>query len=157
MEGVMSNQARPPKMPWLMPYLTVKDAEKALDFYQRAFGFVKRFAMPGPDGKIRHAEVEHNDAVIMFGPESPEAGCPAKAPATLGIASPVGLYVYCDDVDAQCERARSAGTKVTMPPQDMFWGDRVCTLVDPDGHTWNFATHTGKTTAPPDVPVATGA
>ena len=60
------------------------------------------------------------------------------------MASPVGLYVYCDDVDALFARATAAGAQAKVPPQDTFWGDRMCQLVDPDGHTWNFATHVGN-------------
>jgi uncharacterized glyoxalase superfamily protein PhnB len=127
-------------MPWLSPYLTVKDADAALDFYQRAFGFVKRMAMPGPDGKTGHAEMNYRDAVIMMGPEmGPGGDC--KAPATLGINSPVHLFVYCEDVDALFARATAAGARAVLPPQDMFWGDRMCKLSDPDGHVWNFATN----------------
>ena len=140
----MSNRpGRPPQTPWLSPYLTVKDAEAALDFYQRAFGFEKRNAVPGPDGKVVHAEMTWQEALIMFGAEGAYGG-QCKAPATLGVQSPVALYVYCDDVDALCARARAAGAGVDLPPQDMFWGDRMCKLTDPDGHVWNFATFSGQ-------------
>ena len=61
------------------------------------------------------------------------------------MPSPVSLFVYCEDVDALCKQAQAAGATVAMPPADMFWGDRMCSLIDPDGHTWNFSTHTGKT------------
>lgn len=131
---------RPAGMPWLSPYLTVKDAAATCDFYQRAFGFEKKFQMAGPDGKPGHTEMVYRDALIMFGPE----GCSSdtcKAPATLGINSPVGLYVYCDDVDALFQRATAAGAQVGFPPTTMFWGDRLCKLSDPDGHVWNFATN----------------
>jgi uncharacterized glyoxalase superfamily protein PhnB len=126
-------------MSWLSPYLTVKDADKALDFYQRAFGFEKKNTMPGPDGKTGHAEMTWKDIVIMFGPECPTSQ--SKAPVTSGIVPPVALFVYCEDVDALCTRASAAGAKVVMPPQDMFWGDRMCHLTDPDGHSWHFATN----------------
>jgi uncharacterized glyoxalase superfamily protein PhnB len=128
-------------MPWLTPYLTVKDPDAALDFYQRAFGFEKRFAMPGPDGRTAHAEIGYRDAVIMLGPECVGTENPSKSPATTGVPSPVGLYVYCDDVDALFARATKAGAKAALPPQDMFWGDRMCSLTDPDGHGWSFATN----------------
>lgn len=134
--------ARPAGVPWLIPYLTVKDADAALDFYQRAFGFEKRMAIPGPDGRTKHAEVAWKEAVLMFGPETEgNDACKAKSPATTGIDAPVGLYVYCDDVDALYARATKAGAKSVMPPQDMFWGDRMCTVRDPDGHMWSFATN----------------
>jgi PhnB protein len=131
---------RPAEMPWLSPYLTVKDPAAALDFYQRAFGFEKRNVMHGTDGRISHAEVAWHEAFIMFGPEG-AYGSTTKAPASSGVASPVALYVYCDDVDALYNRATAAGAKTLFPPQDMFWGDRLCKLTDPDGHVWNFATN----------------
>ncbi len=133
--------AKPPHFAWLSPYLTVKDADKALDFYQRAFGFEKRFAMPGPDGKTAHAEMTYRDATIMFGPEGTHEGRECKAPVTQGVRSPVGLYVYCEDVDALYQRAVAAGAKSERTPADQFYGDRICGLADPDGHVWYFATN----------------
>ena len=132
--------ARPAGTPWLMPYLVVRDADAAVDFYQRAFGFTKKFSFPGPDGRTGHAEMTWQDAVIMLGPENPNMG-PWKAPVTSGVTSPVGLYVYCEDVDALFAQATKAGAKGDLPPQEMFWGDRMCKLTDPDGHTWSFATN----------------
>src|SRR5262249_23737447 len=95
--------------------------------------------LPGPDGKPGHIEMTWHDGVIMFGPESPMHN--AKAPATSGVESPVGLYLYCDDVNALFSRATAAGARVVEPPTDKFWGDRSCRLTDPDGHSWNFATN----------------
>jgi uncharacterized glyoxalase superfamily protein PhnB len=139
----MSNRpARPAGVPWLTPYLCVKDPDASLDFYQRAFGFEKKATMPGPDGRTGHAEMTFRDALIMFGPEG-AYGSPVRAPATLGIPSPVNLYVYCDDVDALYARATQAGARGDVPPNDMFWGDRMCKLTDPDGHSWSFATNVG--------------
>ena len=131
---------RPAGTPWLTPYLTVRDADAAIDFYCRAFGFEKRFAMPGPNGKTGHAELTWRDGLVMLGPECPQAPN-TKAPATTGTPSPVSLYVYCDDVDALYRRATAAGADGGQAPQDMFYGDRVCKLTDPDGHTWYFATN----------------
>jgi uncharacterized glyoxalase superfamily protein PhnB len=130
---------RPANSPWLSPYLTVRDADAAIDFYQRAFGFEKRMTVPGPGGKTGHAELTYRDALIMLGPENDKGPC--RAPVSLGVSSPVNLYVYCDDVDALFKRATAAGATATFPPQDMFWGDRICTLTDPDGHSWTFATN----------------
>lgn len=129
---------RQPGYPWMVPYLVVKDPDASLEFYQRAFGFEKRMAMPGPDGKVKHAEMVYRDTMIMFGPEG---GCPARTPATSGTPSPVGLYVYVEDVDALFARATAAGAKADRAPQDMFYGDRVCQLTDPDGHSWSFGTN----------------
>src|SRR5262245_29657465 len=104
----MTTDARPQRSPWLVPYLTVKDADKALDFYAKAFGFSKREAVPGEDGKTMHAEMTYKDVLIMFSPEG-GYGSQVKSPATLGVPSPVTLYVYCEDVDALCKRAEAAG------------------------------------------------
>jgi uncharacterized glyoxalase superfamily protein PhnB len=134
---------KPAYMPWVSPCLTVRDAAKTLEFYQKAFGFQKREVYPGPDGKIMHAEVTWHETVIMFGPECEHNQ--SKAPATTGVKPPISLYLYCDDVDAQHARATAAGAQSLMPPQDMFWGDRICQVADIDGHLWCFATHTGCT------------
>ncbi len=137
-----------PDMPCVMTHVTVTDVATAIDFYQRAFGFEKKAVMPGPDGKLMHAELTCQDGLIMLGPEC--ANDPnRKAPRSTGVPSPVGHYIYCPDVDALCTRAQKAGAKVVQSPTDMFWGDRMCRLEDPDGHSWSFATHTGKQTAPP--------
>jgi uncharacterized glyoxalase superfamily protein PhnB len=126
-------------MPWITPYLTVRDSDRAIDFYERAFGFSAGTEVPLPDGRTGHVEMHWKDGqvVVMFGPEGGfDKEC--RAPATSGTKSPVSLYVYCDDPDAIYARALAAGAASTMEPQDAFWGDRVCGLRDPDGHLWNF-------------------
>lgn len=130
---------RPSNMPWLSPYLIVRDADAAAAFYQKAFGFEKRLSMPGPDGKAMHVELTWYDAVIMLGPENPSHTY--KAPASSGAPPGLGLYLYCDDVDALFARAVAAGAKPDQPPTDQFYGDRNCRLTDPDGHSWSFATN----------------
>jgi uncharacterized glyoxalase superfamily protein PhnB len=139
---------RAPDMPWISAHLTVRDVGTAADFYNRAFGLEKRNEMPGPDGKLLHAELTWHDGLIMLGPECATEPH-RRAPASTGVPSAVGLYLYCPDVDALCARAEKGGAKVLQAPTDMFWGDRVCRLEDPDGHIWSFATHTGKQSAPP--------
>jgi len=128
---------------WLSPYLMVRDADAALAFYEKAFGFKKRMTVPGPDGKSMHAEAMWKDIVIMFGavPESKMAEWECRPPVLQGVRSPVSLYVYCEDVDALFKRAIAAGAKEIKPPQDQFYGDRTCALEDPDGYWWNFATN----------------
>jgi uncharacterized glyoxalase superfamily protein PhnB len=136
----------PPNFPRLSPYLVVRDAEKALDFYARAFGFAKRDAVTGPEGRITHAEMSYGEAVIMFAPESASRG--AKSPATAGLEqSPVAVCVYCPDVDALFARATAAGARALKAPEDQFWGDRLCQVLDPDGHSWCFLTHKGPCAA----------
>jgi PhnB protein len=121
------------------PMLTVKDAKKAMECYKRAFGAEERMRFLGPDGKsIMHAEMKIGDSIIMLGEENPEMGC--SGPQTLG-GTPVGLYLYVEDVDHAFTRAVSAGAKADMPVADMFWGDRFGQVIDPFGHKWNLATH----------------
>jgi len=135
--------SRPPGVPWLSPYLTVRDARAALDFYARAFGFQRRSETKGDDDSLLHVEMSWQEALIMFGPEG-AYGSPTRAPVSLGVHSPVGLYVYCDDVDTLWLKATTAGAQSEIPPTNMFWGDRMCKLIDPDGHVWSFATHQGE-------------
>jgi PhnB protein len=133
----------PPGMSWVSPYLTVKDVEISIGWYEKALGFEKKLAMPGPDGKIGHAELVWQGHSIMLGPQGAN-GCKALSPATSGTASPVSLYVYCPDVDALYTRAKAAGATIVAEPQTMFWGDRICGLTDPDGHSWCFATNVAE-------------
>ena len=130
--------AKPATSPWIIPALTVKDIDRAINFYQEAFGFEKKFTMPGPEGRTVHGEVVWQDCSFMLGLEGPNNTC--KAPITSGVRPPLGLYVYCQDVDAVYKRATAAGAKSETAPQSMFWGDRMCTLIDPDGSVWMFAT-----------------
>ena len=130
--------AKQPGMPWVSSYLTTPDGAKALDFYQRAFGFEKKNVMAGPDGTIMHAEVAWKDGIVMFGPSNKVE---TKTPAQSGVMPPFGIFVYVDDVDALHARATAAGAKVVFPLADQFWGDRTVTLSDPDGYCWTFATN----------------
>lgn len=118
------------------PYLYYKDAEAALDFITRAFGFTEKLKMTGDDGKIAHAEVELDGSVVMFGTPGPDY----KSPKDLG-AQTHGTYVYVDDVDSHYEHAREAGATITSETKDQFYGDRSYACEDPEGHQWWFATH----------------
>lgn len=120
------------------PYLTVRGADAAIDFYRRAFGAKELFRMPGPNGKIMHAEILLGDSHIMLADES--AACGSQAPATLN-GTPVGIFLYVEDVDKTFKQALKAGANETLPVQDMFWGDRFGRLTDPFGHKWMLATH----------------
>ena len=120
------------------PYLVVRGAAAALEFYAKAFGAREVFRMAGPGGSVPHAEMKIGDSVVMIGDECPAMG--ATAPPTLG-GSAVSLLLYVPDVDASVARAAAAGCTVQMPPTDMFWGDRYGKLQDPFGHVWGIATH----------------
>jgi PhnB protein len=120
------------------PYLIVTGAAKALEFYQQAFGAEERVRMPGPDGRIMHAEIRIGDSMVMLADEFPQMG--VRSPQTIG-GTPVGLCLYVENVDALYERALSAGAKVDRPLQNQFYGDRSATLIDPFGHKWTIASH----------------
>jgi PhnB protein len=120
------------------PYLIVDGASRALDFYKRVFGATERMRMPGPGGKIGHAEIALGDSMIMLADEHPEMG--ARGPRAFGGAA-VSLHLYVPDVDATVEKAVAAGAKLLRPVQDKFYGDRTGTIEDPFGHHWHVATH----------------
>ncbi len=120
------------------PYLTVRGAPAAIDFYKRAFGATELFRMPGPDGKIMHAEIVIGDSRVMLADESERSE--TKAPETLKGSS-ASIFLYVEDVDSSFKRAVSAGANVNQPLQNMFWGDRFGKVTDPFGHKWMLATH----------------
>ena len=121
------------------PYITVKGAAQALDFYKRAFGAQGGQCMTGPDGdSVMHAEIRIGDSFVMLSDEFPQMGC--RSPQTLG-GTTGSIFLYVPDVDAAFKRAVDAGAKAIVPPTDMFWGDRFGKLVDPFGHEWAIATH----------------
>jgi len=123
----------------LTPFLTVRDAVRAIEFYKEAFGAQERGVMKGPDGKVMHAELKIGDSVIMLSDEFPEFG--ALSPLSSGGVG-MGLHIYVEGVDAAFDRAVKAGAQVEMPVTDQFWGDRYGKLKDPFGHKWSIATHT---------------
>lgn len=116
----------------------VDDAAKAIDFYVRALGGRERNRMPGPGGKVWHAEVEIGDSVVMLSDEFP--GSDMRPPKRLGGSS-ASVWLYVPDVDRTFRQAVAAGAKSAQEPQTMFWGDRFGTIVDPFGHSWSIATH----------------
>ena len=123
------------------PQLTVKGATQALAFYKRAFGARELMRMPGPDGRsLMHAEIRIGDSIVFVNDEFPEMGPGPRAPQSLGGTTGT-LHVYVRNVDAAFKRAVDAGARATMPPADMFWGDRYSKVVDPYGHEWGLATH----------------
>jgi PhnB protein len=119
------------------PYLAVRCAAEALEWYTRALGAteVMRFEH---GGKIGHAEIRIGDSIIMLSDEWPEGG--HLSPQSLG-GTPVGLHIYVDDVDSAFRKAVDSGAKEERAIQDQFYGDRSGTLLDPFGHRWNLATH----------------
>jgi PhnB protein len=120
------------------PYLICRDASHAIDYYQRIFGAREMMRMPGPNGRIMHAELQIGDARIMLADEFPDMN--VRGPQAIG-GTPVTLLVYVEDVDATTQQAIAAGAKAIRPVQDQFYGDRAGTITDPFGHQWTIATH----------------
>jgi PhnB protein len=120
------------------PYLVIKGAAAAIDFYKKAFGAVEVMRMPQPDGRIGHAELKFGDSHVMLADEFPEMD--VVSPKRLGN-SPVGLLLYVDDVDKTVERAVALGATIKKPVANQFYGDRNGTIEDPFGHKWTVAVH----------------
>jgi PhnB protein len=140
-------KAIPAGMRSITPMLVCANAAAAIDFYQKAFGAVEESRLPGPDGTLLHGQVRIGDSAVMLTDECPQYG--AFGPKALK-GSPVTIHLYVEDVDAAFARAQKAGATVTMPVQDMFWGDRYGVLQDPFGHSWSIATHV-RDVAPADL------
>ena len=120
----------------LTPYLVVRNASEAIEFYKKAFNAEEMFRMPMPDGAIMHAEVRFGDSLVYLCDEFPEHG--AKSPLAFE-GTPVSLHMYVANADAAFDQAVAAGAKVLMPLTNMFWGDRYGRLSDPYGHVWAIA------------------
>ena len=128
----------PDGYPRVSPYLVVDGAQQAIEFYTNVLGATERMRMPGPDGRIGHAELQIGDSVVMLADEFPDMG--AKAPSAYG-GFPVSLSVYVEDVDATFDKATGAGATAVRPPENQFYGDRSATFDDPFGHRWTVNTH----------------
>lgn len=119
-------------------YLVVKDGQKALDFYAKAFHGTAGTCMTAPDGSVVHGEVRIGNSTVMISQENPQ--WELKSAETLG-GSPASVHLYVDDCDALHAHALESGCTEIMPPSDMFWGDRYGKVVDPFGFQWGIATH----------------
>ena len=126
-----------PQMAGVTAHLICRNAAEAIEFYRRAFGAEPMFSLPDKQGKLMHASMSVNGAMVMLMDEYPDYG--AKSPLMLG-GSAVVLHMQVADVDAAYEKAVTAGAKPVMPPADMFWGDRYGQVEDPYGHRWSLAT-----------------
>ena len=122
----------------LTPHITVRDADKALEFYKNALGGEVLNVARMPDGKVIHAALRIGDSMLMLNDEFPEMG--GLSPLSTGGAG-VTIHIYTENVDEAFNRAVAAGAKVAMPLMDQFWGDRYGIVSDPFGHKWSIATH----------------
>ena len=127
----------PEGMPRVTPYLYYDDLRAALDWLGNAFGLTTRMSVPDPAGKLMHAEMTVADGVVMMGQTGMDGAC--VSPRSLNDANTQSLYIYVDDVDRHCATARAAGARIVREPEDQFWGDRLYTARDLEGHSWSFA------------------
>src|SRR5882672_8414273 len=126
----MTNKAKPIPDGYhtVTPYMIIKDAARAIEFYKKAFGATETMRMPGPGGKVMHAEIKIGNSPIMLADECPEMN--ARDPLSLG-GSPISILLYVENVDALFNQAIAAGGKQVKPVQDQFYGDRIGSLTDP--------------------------
>jgi len=122
----------------LTPYLRVKEAAMAIEFYKMAFGAREIFRLSEPSGRIGHAELEIGDSRLMICDEFPEKGLFAPHGSD---EAPMVIHLYVEDVDSIARHALAAGARIVNDVRDEFYGDRTCKLVDPYGHYWFVATH----------------
>ncbi len=149
-----STQPIPPGHENLIPHLVCEACSEAIEFYKKAFGAEEIQRIPAPDGRrIMHAAIRIGNSFVFLVDDFPEfCGGKAQSPKALK-GTPVSLHHYVENCDAAIKRARDAGATVSMPPQDMFWGDRYGVVIDPYGHKWSFATHI-KDLTPEDMRAA---
>lgn len=118
----------------VFPYLRVRNAAAALDYYQRAFGATLRLRLDEPGtGRVGHAELQLGPAVVMVSDEYPEHGI--VGPQSIGGTS-VSIHLHVDNADAMLAQAVEAGGTLLRPATDAFYGERGGTVRDPFGHEW---------------------
>ncbi|MCA9048630.1 MAG: VOC family protein [Planctomycetaceae bacterium] len=117
----------------VFPYLRVRDANAAIEFYRNAFGAEEDFRLTEPGGRVGHAELNFGSLTVMVSDEYPEYGI--QGPEAFG-GTGSSIHLHVEDVDAMTKQAEAAGARVVMPPTDMFYGERVAKLLDPFGHDW---------------------
>jgi PhnB protein len=133
----MADETTADRSGYITPYIIVKDAARAIDFYREVFGAVELSRMVGPGGTVGHADLQIGEAWLMLADEHPDFG--ALSPVSIG-GTPVILHLYVDDADACVTRAAAAGATVLRPVEDKFYGDRSGMIADPFGHRWMIAT-----------------
>ena len=127
---------RPEGMPWLTPSMVLKDVKGSMAFYEKVFGFKPGMTVPDKEGRIMHAEMTYKEQMIMMGPEFSDHGMYSVSKYK---GSPVGFFLYTNDINDFFEKAKAAGATVVQEPTDQFWGDRTCTFTCPEGYRWTFA------------------
>lgn len=134
----MAAKPIPDGYPQVTPYLCIDGAAEAIAFYEQVLGAKVRMRMPGPDGKLGHAEIEIGNGLVMLADEYPDMQM--LGPKTVGGTS-VTISVYVDDVDTVFKAVIDAGAASLQEPETRFYGDRSGQFLDPWGHRWNVSTH----------------
>jgi PhnB protein len=122
----------------VFPYLRVKSAAQAIEFYKQAFGATEKFRLTEPSGRIGHAELSFGAAVVMLSDEYPEYDIRGPRPGVDPVSS---IHLHVDNCDAMIRRAVELGAKVTREPKDQFYGERSGAIRDPFGHEWLIGHH----------------
>ena len=125
----------------VFPYLRIRNCSEAIEFYKQAFGATEKFRLSEPSGRIGHAELRFGTFVVMVSDEYPDHGI--EGPEAYG-GTGSAIHLHVDNVDQMVEQATTAGATVTMPPTDMFYGERTAKLRDPFGHEWLLGSQTEK-------------
>jgi uncharacterized glyoxalase superfamily protein PhnB len=120
--------------PSIFPYFSYRDASAALAWLSKAFGFEKTAEVRSPDGAIMHAEMTFGNGAIMLGTSAGEQ-------RSQGVPAECGVYVFVDDVDTHFERAKAAGARIVIEPEDTGWGTRRYRVLDPEGYEWSFGNY----------------
>jgi PhnB protein len=131
----------------VFPYLRIKGADRAIEFYKQAFGVSEKFRLTEPSGRIGHAELDFGGVVVMLSEEYPELGF--LGPASIGGTS-VSIHLHVDNADAAIDRAVAAGATLVRKPTDAFYGERSGTVRDPFGHEWLIG-HSIETVTPDEM------
>jgi uncharacterized glyoxalase superfamily protein PhnB len=135
--------------PTLYPLMRYTDAPAAIDFLERAFGFVRREVIENPDGTIAHAELSLGPSILMLGSDRDDP--------RLGRRAGKGwIYAAVDDADGHCERARREGADIIAEPFDTDYGSRDYTALDPEGNQWHFGTYRAAAEVSPPASAAAG-
>ena len=122
----------------VFPYLRVRDANAAIEFYKKAFGAAEEFRLTEPSGRVGHAQLKFGAATVMVSDEYPENGIHGPKDS---MPTGSSIHLHVEDVDAMTQQAVATGAKVVMEPQDQFYGERSSKMLDPFGHEWLLGSH----------------
>jgi len=131
-----------PAISTVIPAMRYRDANAAIDWLCKAFGFEKHLVVPGENGTVAHAQLAFGNGMIMLGSaREDEFGRWVKPPKETGGIGTQSAYVIVEDADAHYARAKAAGAEIVMEVEDQDYGGRLYSCLDPEGHLWSFGTY----------------